>query len=83
MRKGDELWEFGDKSPRGDRLHGVKLLRNGIVIDWIVAEVTPPKGVDPMQPMFGVTTPRKKQTGETKKKQRNLQARKSKRKRRV
>ena len=37
---GDEIWEFETVRPRGDVIGGVKLIRNGAVIDAIVAQAT-------------------------------------------
>ena len=38
MKPGDEIWEFETVRPRGDVIAGVKLMRDGAVIDAIVAQ---------------------------------------------
>ena len=38
IRPGDEIWEFRSTRPRGDTIGGVKLLRDSIVVDAIVAQ---------------------------------------------
>ena len=37
IQPGDELWEFRAVRPRGETIDGVKLIRDSVVIDAIVA----------------------------------------------
>jgi hypothetical protein len=43
IRQGDELWEYKKIWPGGAQAHGVKLLRNGKVLDAVIADLTPVK----------------------------------------